>query len=140
MADKSKPEVRNGLWPTRTITWGHVTVTVERKTVRHGITVSRIMGMLPDTDDVTELFYRRQFARIVAQTTAIEGLDVSLPDHGAGAEAVIAAYEAFFNMDGDLLNTWYGALEDVDRPPAAQEHWPSHRLDEAVAKNPTSAG
>jgi hypothetical protein len=140
MADKGKPEVRNGLWPSITFTYGEVTVTVERKTVRHSITISRVIALLPDTADIPEQIHQHQFARMIAQTTAVSGLEIALPGSGAGKEAIIAAYEAFLDMDGHLLDAWHTALEDVDRPPAAKEHWPSHRLAGETAKNPTSAG
>ena len=130
----------NGLWPQHTFTYGPVTATVERQTVRHSILFSRILGLLPAVEDKAEEIHRDQFARIVTQTVQVDGLDLAWPALNAPPKDWARAYEAFLRMDGGLMNAWYQALEEVDRPPTAREFWPSHQLTEDERKNRPSAG
>jgi hypothetical protein len=130
----------NGLWPTQTFTYGPVTATVERQTVAHSIVFSRVVNALPKSSGVEEAVHRDLFARIVTQTTQVEGLDISWPDLGASSDDWVNAYQDFLRMDAGLMNRWYVALEEVDKPYNDREMWPSHRLTDEERKNRRQAG
>jgi len=134
MTEQEAP-VGRSLWPRKTFKYGTATITVERQTVRHTILLARIIGALPDTDNRAEEVYQVHFARIMAQTVSVDGLDVTIPEAGASDEEWRAAYEEFLRMDGRLVDLWISALNDVDRPPNDREFWPLHKLPEEERKN-----
>lgn len=129
-------------WPTQTITVGAATITVERKTWGSSVIASRVASKLPVPEDGAEEWYQRLFARMVAQTTAIDGMEDPFPNHtGVGSEAEwTAAYAAIQQMDGDLLDQWFAALEQVDEPPSGKATWPLRKLSPDDLKNGESAG
>jgi hypothetical protein len=130
----------NGLWPTQTFTYGPVTATVERQTVAHSITMSRVINALPTVESTEESVHRDLFARIVTQTTQVEGLDLKWPELGANREEWTQAYQDFLRMDAGLMNRWYEALEEVDKPYNDREMWPPYRLTDEERKNRRQAG
>lgn len=134
------PGTGDGLWPTQTFTYGAVTVTVARQTVAASIAFSRVLALLPRPQDDAEKIHRDVFARMATQSVAVAGLEFAFPEQGAGVEAWQQAYADFQRMDGGLMNRWYRALEEVDRPPGERAFWPSHRLTEDERKNRLSAG
>ncbi len=133
-------EERLSLWPTLTFEYGGIKVKVERQTVRHSIALARILSALPDIDDPAERFYQILFARIVTQTLSVEGMTWPFPELGAPNEEWARAYEHFLCMDGRLIDRWFEALSEVDRPPSEREHWPPSKLTEEERKNLASAG
>lgn len=127
------------MWPTKTFTYGPVTATVERQTVGHIILLNRIVNSLREPGDDSESAEHWRFAKIVSQTTAVEGMDVPFPDSGASADEWLTAYEWFQRMDANLFGTWWVALTDVDRPPSGVEFTPTHKLSAEERKNLRSA-
>src|SRR3990167_5080015 len=140
MAKRQRAAAGDPLWPTQTFTYRAVTITVERQTGFHSVLLPRILAALPPPADEVDRIYQSTFARAVAQSVEIEGLDVAFPETGASPDEWRAAYDLFLRMAGKLLDTWYEALQDVDRAPNAQEFWPTHRLTEDERKNLRSAG
>lgn len=128
-------------WPRKTVEFGSVKVTVERRTVLGEIVYHSVLAALPRDEEHPILNTLREFfALIVAQTVETEGLDIALPSFGAPDEELVAAFEAFKNMDAYLMSKWVDEIFELNRPPNAQEFWPSHKLPEAERKNPVSAG
>lgn len=122
-------------WDNVTFRYGPAAITVERATIRHLMVRDRIAAMLPSGDGV-DGFYRSFFARAVAQTVQAEGVDgFTLPSPSASPDEIRAAFEHFQALDGGLGNAWYGALQQVDRAPGAEDFWPMTRLSEADSKN-----
>lgn len=138
MAKTAKGPLKE-MWPRQSFTYGQGKIEVERQTVRHSIAAARIISALPDAADPAERVYQMIFSRIVTQTVSIEGLEISFPQLGASDEEWRKAYEQFLNMDGQLVERWYSALSDVDRPFNEQEFWPVYQLPEEEQKNLESA-
>ncbi|HSH26304.1 MAG TPA: hypothetical protein VK972_00820 [Wenzhouxiangella sp.] len=134
-----QPGVDNGSWPTQTLRWGGGSITVTRRTVGHSKTAQRIVAQLPVAEDMIEQLNQRSFARLASQTVEIEGLDISFPALGDGQEAWLQAYDDFQTWDDPLVNLWYQAIDDVDRPYGPRELLPTSHLLEEEQKNSPSA-
>jgi hypothetical protein len=119
-----------------TFTWGPARITVRRKTVGTNVLIAQLYSKMPREADA---YQKELLARIVAQSIAIDGLDLALPQVTADEAAWTEAYERFLAMDGNLVEAWDQALRTVDRPPGPKEFWPPGKLTDAE-KNGSGSG
>lgn len=140
MTQTTMPESGTGLWPTKTIRVGGVTITVERATVGHSRIKMRVLAELPPADDGFDTTLQGMYARFVAQSVQVDGLEPPLPSIGDGPQAIRDGFEQFMQMDTQIVDAWLSALDDVDRPYGPDDLLPTHRLPEDARKNPLSAG
>jgi hypothetical protein len=132
------------LWHERTFTYGSLTITVRRKTVGTAMVRDSIRWVaetvdLPGVSGGVRDGYAMFFARIVSQTTALEG-PLRLPDPTASPDELRAAFEAFWQWDGNLLDEWIDQIRLVDRAPGDPAYWPKAQLtDDELKKMPPAA-
>lgn len=132
---------------THTITWGErVTVTVERRRVRHRMLALALYKKLPG--DVN-LYIADRFVRLATQTTRLEGVEQAqpgtgeqfkFPELGAPDETWQATFGAFLELDDGFVEAWMNALEHVDAPPGPREALPPERLTDAEKKESGNGG
>jgi hypothetical protein len=126
------------LWRERTFTYGSLTITVRRKTVGTAMVRDSIRWVaetvnLPGVSEGVRDGYAMFFARIVSQTTALEG-PLRLPDPAASPQELRAAFEVFCQWDGNLLDEWIDQIRLVDRSPGDPAYWPKAELTEDELK------
>jgi hypothetical protein len=119
-----------------TFTWGPAQITVRRKTVGTNVVIAQLYSKMPLAGDP---YQKELLARIVAQTVAVDGLDLELPQVTDAEQAWEAVYARFLTLDGNLVEAWDDALRTVDRPPGPKEFWPPGKLSDAE-KNGSAGG
>jgi hypothetical protein len=135
---QSAPVDPAALWKERTFTYGSLTITVRRKTVGSAMVRDSIRWVaetvdLPGVTSGVRNGFAEFFARIVSQTTALEG-PLTLPDPTASPQELRAAFEAFCQWDGNLLDEWIDQIRLVDRSPGDPAYWPKAQLSEDELK------
>lgn len=90
-------------------------------------------ALLPveNAESFVDSFVRGQFADFVMLTENVTGLDWWVGIH-ASPEQLATAFEQWQTLPGQLVDTWYAALEDVSRVPEAVNGTPA-----AVAEGDT---
>jgi hypothetical protein len=135
---KPAPPDPSALWKERTFTYGSLTITVRRKTVGTAMVRDSIRWVaetvdLPGVTSGVRNGFAEFFARIVSQTTAVEG-PLTLPNPTASPKELRAAFEAFCQWDGNLLDEWIDQIRLVDRSPGDPAYWPKAELTEDELK------
>jgi hypothetical protein len=137
------PPNPSALWKERTFTYGSLTITVRRKTVGSAMVRDSIRWVIENGEYGVPLHvqvgFAMFFARIVSQTVALEG-PLTLPDPSASPKELLAAFDAFRQMDGNLVDRWLSEIDQVDRPPGNAAYWPKEHLsEEELKKMPAAA-
>ena len=100
-----------------TRTFENITITVCRPTNAMRSSRDRVYVMLSIPEDRIIAIRQDEFAKIVAYTESVSGLDFEFPKIDWDRERLIKAFKDFDqNWDGALTEWWLGAVEAVMAP------------------------
>jgi hypothetical protein len=101
---------------TSTFDYGAAKVTVRRAKVRDRLAVDAIQDKLAKGADIDVIVAVRMFGRLIAQSTVEGDLGFALPAPTASEADLRAAYEAWLDVDAELMDIWQRHLREVDAP------------------------
>lgn len=97
----------------RTFSHHHLTITVCRERIRERLARGKVLARLGAVGGDELQTGRQLFARLVA-VSSVSGMP--FPTADASAEELQAAFHAWLELDGDLLDTWLLEMELANAP------------------------
>ncbi len=101
---------------TSKIKWNGATITLRRGTVRDRLMVNSVVGKLGiDLDYIEDFAGKRLFARFIVQAQADGDFGFAIPAITDNEETLLASFEKFLDLDGELYDELETALYEVDK-------------------------